>query len=164
MILGIDPGKRGLAITALNVDGTFRSVRCWALPKDPLKHVAMWGLGPYAYLRDFASHAARVYCEQMVYYPQLGSAKASSELKAILVLQAIGGLVCGWTNSPQVVFRPAAAWKGQLPKAICHARLRKLLSTSELGTFLGQIAQYKKQDDCWDSLGVALSGAGRFRA
>ena len=162
MILGIDPGKRGLAIARLLSTGEFYDVKCWALPKDPLTKIAGWGPFVRAHLQGHGQYT-KIVCEQMCYYPQAGSAKSSSEIKAILVLQAIGGLVAGWTGCPNVIFRPAAAWKSNLPKDICHARLEKLLSPGELAAFLTQIAQYKKQDDCWDSLGVALSGAGRFR-
>jgi len=55
-----------------------------------------------------------------------------------------------------------AAWKGQLPKSVCHERARAALSSAELER-VPAIARTRGGTDMWDAITLALVSAGRVR-
>jgi len=129
MYLGIDPGKNGLALTVLNSEGLYFQSSLFQLPKKPLANVQAWlpqvraWLGPRSY---------SVAVEQMLYRPQRASAKGSSEIAAILELQAIGGLVAGVAGGVIRYGAPEVCKGGSIPKHIAHARLLEGLTPEEI--------------------------------
>lgn len=55
-----------------------------------------------------------------------------------------------------------AAWKGQLPKSVCHERARAVLAPAELAR-VPTIAKTRGGTDMWDAITLALVSAGRLR-
>lgn len=158
MLLAIDPGKEGLAVSLFE-EGRYLRGAVFALPKGSLGAQCMQARYLVTQWLDGAFVSDSV-VEEMVYYPQAGSAKVSSEIAALLRLQAVGAFVV--RGNP--TYYPARTWKAQLPKEVCHERIAKILDAEELERLKADAARYgKKAHNLWDSVGIGLFHVGRFR-
>lgn len=110
-------------------------------------------------------HPTHVAMEEMRYRPQRGSAKASSEIAALLRLQAIGAFVSGHLCTGRFILRTVNEWKCSLPKEICHARLRDRVFSADEWTRLSACAKLygARGHNLLDSAGIGAAALGRFR-
>ncbi len=159
MILGIDPGKNGLALTVLWPSGRYLESRLFVLPDHPLRHVSEWRPRVKSWLSLWTFDIVAI--EEMVYRPQRSSARGSSEIAAILQLQAIGALCA--PDGRVVYGAPEVCKGGSIPKEIAHARLLERLDAQEIEALTRDCGQYRKSlaHNLLDSTLIAKWGAGK---
>ncbi len=157
-LLALDPGIRGCGV-ALFTEG--RLVACDYV-KNPVTKgddfdaiLAMGravlgrlqGYGPF----DLIAEYPRVYL----------AAKSKGDNNDLLPLVGVGAVVATFANSAVRVY--PASWKGQLPKDVCHARIRSRLDAAEL-VILEAAAKRAKSlaHNMIDAVGIGLHHLGRF--
>ena len=154
-LIAIDPGRQGLAFACFR-DGQFDYGFVEHLPE---------GLGPQreqARAVSPVTSADTAVVEEMVYYPQRGSAKASSQIAALLHLQTIGALAAAPARA--ISWCPARRWKGSLPKGVCRVRVRAALDKVELTRLEDNARSYgARGHNLWDAVGLGLYCLGRMR-
>lgn len=158
-VLAIDPGQQGLAWMLGGEELIGGAVI--TLPKADLYRQAAVALmfmpGP--------GQVRHIALERMWYYPQRSSAKASSEIKAILDLQAIGGLVAGYYRCP-VTHYTAREWMlGSLPSHIVQGRVEMFLQGRETDVFVEILRATRKdlRHNAYDAAGIWLRYQGRWK-
>jgi hypothetical protein len=144
-MIAIDLGKRKLGIALFDIDGCLLAadtVRCASGdPRDMIEAVLDWLAGKGASLPWVI--------EQPVKY-RFARAKHDS-IDELLELLRVLQLVA----SPPWVFYTPLDWKGNVPKAVHHARVRRALTPAEKAIFddLGH--------DACDAIALGLFHAGR---
>jgi hypothetical protein len=157
--LAIDPGQQGLA---------------WVLGGEELISGGVVTLGKGKLYTEASvatgampspSQVRHIALERMWYYPQRSSAKASSEIKAILDLQAIGGLVAGYYRVP-ITYYTAREWMGgSLPAHIVQGRVEMFLQGQEKDVFASILRATRKdlRHNAYDAAGIWLRHQGRWK-
>ena len=161
MILSLDPGQQGLSWMLAGATGNLISGAV-----IPLKGRDLWAQAMHAITQmprpDQVRHVA---CERMWFYPQRSSAKMSAEVRAILDLQAIGGLVSGYYRCPVSYYRPSEWMGGSLPNHVVKGRVEMFLSLEEMEVFSEILGATPKElrHNAYDAAGILLRHLGRWR-
>ena len=132
VLVAIDPGKSaGLAV--------FRD-------RELVRVLAVDGDDPPA-----LGGCDEIVCE----IPHTGAGRMTLEDRATLCVRA--GLLIGSVRRQGTAFRLVTPndWKGQLPKAVSHKRIRAKLTAAELALLKGL------PHDSWDAVGIGLWALGR---
>jgi len=146
-VLSIDPGLRKCGCALWSPNGTLR--RAWTARARGSAR------GPMAWVKmvdaiKIAPDISVLVCEQMqVYSERRENADDLLELTGVL-----GALAWRFKGAEMRGFKPAE-WKGQVPKHVMQARLKKRLTSAEL-----KVMAKNCTHDAWDAIGI---GAYHFR-
>jgi len=108
-----------------------------------------------------SGHAVRGALESMVYNPR----RKGSVPKDLLDVQMVGGLVLGSCVRGTQITYAAHRWKGQVPKAIHHERIVKVLSPYERNILDEALSGCPRGNhkEILDAMGIGLYDLGRTR-
>ena len=103
--------------------------------------------------------AAVVYVERPVIYP---TPRTKVNPNDLITLALRAGELAGHCEQTPVRYVTPAEWKRQLPKDICNARVRNMLTNAELDQIKNvfELPQSKRHN-ALDALGIALWAKGR---
>lgn len=74
---------------------------------------------------------------------------------------AVGRWIGTYPDADRILYTPDE-WKGQVPKAVCHARARAALSVEELAR-VPALPKTRGLPDMWDAIALGLVHLGRLR-
>lgn len=100
----------------------------------------------------------RVIVEEMQVYSR---SKSKADPDDLLQNQGVAGALCGWyaAMGAAVLSVKPAAWKGQVPKDVVTARVRRRLTAPELEVVFDKSAT---QHNALDAVGIGLWAVGRW--
>lgn len=152
----IDPGaKRQGVCLYRGRDGVILWVGCVEGP-TPRHHMA-------AIVRSFGrpATAPRVTVERMVHHPGRRASVPNDLIRVSESGSGLAHLLAG--PGGDVVFAPAARWKGTVPKNVHHKRIRKVLDPRESAMLEKALKATPKRghSEAMDSIGLALWASGR---
>jgi hypothetical protein len=89
--------------------------------------------------------------------PRFYPGKSKVDANDLIVLALRAGMLAQAVQAPTTRFVEPSVWKGQLPKNVCHNRIRAILTPVELA-----VLAPVKDHNVWDAVGIGLFGVGRF--
>lgn len=162
MIVGIDPGTRDVAVAFCDQRGIL--VSCHLLRSnhrtlaDRTLHIAsqFLDMAPQEYLTGIV--------EKPMIYPQGTRHRDKSKRvdpNDIVDLSSVAGAMLVLCDKSSYV-KPQE-WKGQMPKDVCHKRIKKILSKEETETlnYYLSLVPSSLRHNVLDSVGIALHGVKR---
>ena len=151
-LLAVDPGTRSLGWAAFTGS---RLQACGVLKSkgelEMLREVQAWSRA----LRPLLSSSTRLVVEVPEHYP---GAKSKAPPNLLAKVTFVAGGVVGALCLPDVITVVPKRWKGQVPKAVHHKRLRAVLVPGERDR-----TPPVSSDDTWDAIGLGLWALGRTK-
>lgn len=161
-VVAIDPGLRycGVAVAdsdrlvacalVANPDKQGRNPEAWA---SMAKAVRGWAMlhGPFARARSETPQ---------VYQPGHHGGKRIDPSDLLQLQGVVGALSMAFDGLETV---QPAQWKGQLPKEVCHTRIRARLSPEEIAILDGCVCAASLKHNVADAVGILLDTVGRFK-
>jgi len=134
---------------------------------DPGKHVSYFAMATGGSHLSHVWGASRLFeegCSLTIEIPQVYRTQGrKSDPNDLIDLAVTAGRVIEASHCSLLQMIRPREWKGQLPKDACHARIREVLSASELDVLDHDLKEIPKslRHNALDAVGVLLYGLGR---
>lgn len=158
ILVAIDPALRTSGVAIFD-NGILVSAYYVVNPAKGARDAHAWAQGGQAIYNSLRPWIIdELVIEVMQAYPGGRGGNPNDLLQVSGVAGAVASLL---GNIPKYSVLPRI-WKKQLPKNVCHERLRKVLSKEEILAITP--GTQKLQENTWDAIGIGLWRLGRWRA